>query len=105
MQFSFFLLLLLNLCSLNGSFKSKNCFILHICPYRIAASINCNNGILSSERMVFLGWISTCEEEVGKEEELETFQIGTVLLSVFPFHWCVRKEGKLRSHKIKGKQT
>ena len=104
MQFSFFLLLLLNLRSLNGSFKSKNCFILHIYPYRIAASINCNNGILSSERMVFLGWISTCEEEVG-EEEMETFQISTVPLSVFPFHWCIRKEGKLRSHKIKGTQT
>lgn len=57
MQFPFFLLLLSNLCSLNGSFKSKDCFIVHICPYRIATSFSWNsilrkNGV--SEMEIYL---------------------------------------------------
>lgn len=90
-HFSFFLSNYFKLRYLNGSFKSNSCFILHICPYRTAASINCNNGILTSERMAFLGWISTCEEEVGGEEEMETFQMSTVPLSVFSFSLMYQK--------------
>lgn len=52
--------------------------------------------------MAFLGWISGGEEEVGGEREKEAFQIGIVPLSAFPFHCYIRKEGKLRSRKIKG---
>lgn len=89
-HFSFFISNSFKLCNLNGSFKSNSCFILHTCPYRTAASINCNNGILTSERMAFLGWISTCEEEV-EEEEMETFQISTVPLSVFYFSLMCQK--------------
>lgn len=90
-HFSFFISNSFKLCNLNGSFKSDSCFILHTCPYRTAASINCNNGILTSERMAFLGWISTCEEEVGGGEEMETFQMSTVPLSVFYFSLMCQK--------------
>lgn len=55
--------------------------------------------------MAFLGWISGGEEEVGGEREKEAFQISIVPLSAFPFHCYIRKEGKLRSRKIKGTQA
>lgn len=81
---------------MNGSFKSNSYFILHICPYRIAASIICNNGILTSERMAFLEWISTCEEVVGGEEEMEIFQMSTVPLSVFSFSLMYQKRSQAK---------
>lgn len=48
-------------------FYIKKIVLFYTSSYRTADSINCNNRISLSERKVFLGWISSCEEEVGGE--------------------------------------
>lgn len=96
-NFLSFFLLLLNLCSLNGSLNQRIVLFYTFVPVEEVPVLTVIMEFLHQKEWL-LGWISSCEEQVGGEEAL---QFSTVPLSVLPFHWYIIKEGKLRSHKIK----